>query len=333
MSGNSPSKFWVIFRSVLFLGLFLALFIWLFKRQGYETNDFLKLPVKAIWAWAVLIGLTWLINGQKIKFLLKHWKIQFPLKEAFALAAASSLFNFFPLQGGMAARGFYLKKRYHLPATHYSSLLAASYFILVFIQGTIGLILCLTLESSKKVNFLIFLFTIALLITLILVLFRIPLAIRNRLSKGRFSFVTHIHQHFLSLLKDYRCFLSVLFFDFLLLIVESTKIYLAFYLLGYSKEITLKATVLMANLTIPSVLLNITPAGLGIRESAITLVAVIFHFKVEEAFFAGSFDRILTMVIIFTFGLVCALWVLNQYSKPSPQLGNRDDNLINRSPA
>ena len=73
----------------------------------------------------------------------------------------------------------------------------------------------------------------------------------------------------------------------------------------------------MTTMALPSVLLNITPAGLGIRESAITLVAAVFGFSVGNAFLAASLDRFLTLLVVFSVGLLTSLMVLHKFSKDS----------------
>lgn len=297
-------------QAPLLMAAFIALFVWLLRRQGISVNDFLHLSPKGLAAWLLLTIATWLINGQKLRVLLRHLDLKIPVTEAFQLSAASSVLNYLPLQAGAAARGAYLKKRYQFPSTQYMTVLFGTYTTMVLAQAALGLMFWLAIENREPATrFLGMVLSLMILVSLLVAFVPAP-----RLPRS----VQAMHESFQNIFRDTRCFLQLLGLEVALCAVEMLRLKLAFLLLHFDQRLPSAAFGLMACLTLPSVLLNLTPAGLGIRESAVALVAKAFGFRVEHAFLAASLDRVLTLAVIFLFGPILAWRLIRSLSEQTP---------------
>jgi uncharacterized membrane protein YbhN (UPF0104 family) len=273
----------------------------------------LKLKPWALPFWVVFLILSWWINGEKTRALVKHKGFSLKKLRAFQLGATSSLLNYLPLQGGAAARGAYLNKHLGLPISQFFSILAGTYVIMIVVQSAMGALLCLITIQEYSLGILLILFLILLTLGLSLALFRWPEKWTKLNTRSRLRFLPIIHENFVAIFRDRKTLILLILLEIALFGTETLKIKMAFTLLGVGNQLPWIAAAIMATLTIPTVLLNITPAGLGIRESAIAFSALAFHVSLETSFLAAGLDRLLTLLITFSLGLLLAWKLLTSF--------------------
>jgi len=285
-------------RILGYLLVLVSLFIvpYTVLNQRELVNSFFSIEPKIIGFLCFFVFISLVLNGVKIYFLQRIFDTKIRLTESVALASVNALWNYLPFTGGLVARGAYLKKKHGFPWSRFLSVVVASYLISFFAFGLFGFFVTLLLISTKKLLFLLFFAG--------MILFPIILFYFGRIFEAsKLPFLRRFKKDLLGageLLGNKRVSLQILLLDFVIIAVDSLRIYLVAAFSG--KEISLATALLVTPITILASLLNITPGALVIREGIIALTTSQLNYSIETGIIVASLDRLIVMIGIFLAG-------------------------------
>ncbi len=280
-----------------------------FIDQNQLLSSILSIKPGEFFLLVLFVFLSLVLNGLKILWLQKVFGLNLSLNESVSLASVNAMWNYLPFTGGLVVRGAYLKKRHRFPWAKFIAVVVASYFISMITFGAVGLLVTLLLINTGKIIFsLVF-------IALILV----PLAFlstHNLLKKLNFKYVHYLLKVTIGLgllAKNKLIFLSLIILDFLLIFIDSSRLYLASQFSGAG--ISFPTALLITPLTILASLVNITPGALVIREALITLTTTQLNYSIEAGVIVSTVDRAALVVGIFIGGIIGSIYLARKISE------------------
>src|SRR3989344_746916 len=164
----------------------------------------------------------------------------------------------------MAVRGIYLNKKYGFSYTNFLATLAASYILTFFIAAILGLFSILNIYLTRDIiSWPIFtIFSGMFLIFLIVIVFS------PKIPQTRYQFVNR----FVDVLNGWhlinnkrKIIIAVSLMSIVQLLLSALSLFLQFNVFGI--DITLSSAIFLSAMSSLSLLIGITPAGLGINEA------------------------------------------------------------------
>lgn len=240
------------------------------------------------------------------KFELRSFKISLPFKHYFGLTTTNTLYNYvLPLRGGLAARAFFLKKKYSFSYLDYTSMLTGSTIISFLVASITALISSLLLHffgSENRIEFIIlsglsFSFTIALIIL------SNNITIFNKYIKWKkvLDVLTGIKSGFKRYQNNKGILVKLILVHILYIMVMSLRLYFVF--LIFNIDVDFLTILLIRSLVVFSMVISITPGNFGISEGIIGLLAFKTGIDLDIAFSIATFDRIFSILVNVILGL------------------------------
>lgn len=287
----------------------LAFAIYYLGSQNSLTRSILSINPTEAFILISLVIVSLLLNGLKILLMLKVFNLNLSLRESISLGAINAMWNYLPLTGGLVARGAYLKKKHKFPWLRFIATVASSYFISLITFGISGLVITIIFIEQGKLIFSAIFFI--LMITPIIFLW-----LSKLLKKLNFKYVTHLFTAMVGLerlIKSKRILLVLFLVDFLLIFIDSSRLYLVS--IFSETNISFVAALLVTPLTIVASLVNITPGALVIREAIITLTTTQLNYSVETGIVVSTIDRAALVVGIFIGGIIGSIYLARKVSE------------------
>ncbi|MFA6098189.1 MAG: lysylphosphatidylglycerol synthase transmembrane domain-containing protein [Patescibacteria group bacterium] len=297
-------------KTISFIVLALAIiFTFVFLRGHF--SDLKVLTRISLWGASVLgilIIITTVLNGLRIKYTLEPLHINLPAKEWLSISVTNSFWNYLPFQGGLISRGIYLKQKYQLNYIDFISITAATYLITFLSLSLSGIILAmLALKNVETAIWPVILYSLLAIFSLLILLFT-----RNGVLHKfiRLKKVLEIEAGLKLVLTNSKLVWSLIILDLLFIISYAVRLYLAAYFLGYNINILYFFAI--APIGILAIYTAITPGGLIIREALIGLLASALLVNVSEVVIASILDRAVLIIIIFSLGLICNYYLTHK---------------------
>jgi uncharacterized membrane protein YbhN (UPF0104 family) len=280
--------------SIAFGAAFLALIIYYIVKNFHE---FSTLRITSIWL-LVIIFLAVLVRnfstGLVMDTVLRPLGVHLRIVESFGLANLTRLVNqLLPGNVGIVMRSVYLKRRHKLSYASFTSSFAASQIVLYLVSSILGVIafFAINAEGSRpSIFFLYFLFAaVAGLSGLLLIPRKWSQRVRhNRLRKAV--------EGWYQIRTDARC-LGRLSMWSLLFIASSTAIMYANFA-ALDHPITLWMALFFSSINIVNTLVAFTPAGIGVSEGVIVLLAMAAGIPVTVGLAAALLQRVITFFAV-----------------------------------
>lgn len=224
---------------------------------------------------------------------LKHY-------EWIGLSFVTPLGNYIaPFSGGMLFRAGYLKLKHNLSLTKFTILLAANYllaFWCVAITGPISSYYLITQSAYIPWQVPFFFGCIALSL---MILKSLPLPgfssrywVIKKIGEGTDGLKV--------LGQDKILFIRIVLYIFLNVIANGLSFYVAFRSIGF--DIFFSQALIISLIAVFSLLINITPANLGIQEAVISFASSTLKVGVGEGLVVALITRAATMILVFTLG-------------------------------
>jgi len=284
-------QWWSIFVVILLISISIIFFM--FKKE--EIISLLNISLYLIFILIFLNLITLILNGLRIKVLMEPYNIKLKFSEWSGISVLNTAGNYLtPFQGGLFFRSIYLKKKYNFPYSSFITTVLASYIAGFFIYGLIGIILVLFFNSNFlfKLPMVIFFFILTLF-TLYIILFS------PKINNTSFRFINRfikIINEWSNISKKKTFVVKLLAIEFFSLIFVSLRMFYAFKAISYS--LGFASSIFISIFFSISVLLSITPAGLGIRESFVGFSSQIIGLNFDKGVIAATIDRIIIIVLI-----------------------------------
>lgn len=277
--------------------LFFAILGYIFlKGHVNEFKNILQVNLKYVAVLFFLTLLSPLLKGLRLKMITQRYGLNLAFKEWFGLTILTSVGNYLsPFRAGGTAMAVYLKKRYKFPYTFTVSLTGTLYLIQFFIFGLLGFFLTVFTPFPKNIKLGVMFFFVIIFLISIFMIFFIPLPIRTdkKLLKHLANAISEFRR-----VRDLSFTLKSVFIDVLRVLVDASTFYLAFKAFNSTAPFT--ACALMSIFSGLSLIISLTPMGLGVQESSVVLTSKFVGANVLTSTFVAALDRVITIIIIFS---------------------------------
>lgn len=236
------------------------------------------------------------INAIFLKVLLTKYKINIEIPNVFGLAILTSAANYFSfLWGGMAVKAVYLKKEFKLSYSDFLNSTLGSYLIIFFTSSVVASFVIILLSLSSKKIFYIPLFVFIGLALFSAILMQAPLLFENFFLKK----IAEMARKWEELRSDRKLLLKLAAISLLNLFVAALLTYLRFKVLGITLGVF--ESFYISVIVSLAVLINLTPASIGIIEVLTAFAAKTLNINPVHAVLASSIDRVSILILIFIF--------------------------------
>src|SRR3989338_5827930 len=290
--------------------IFLIIF---FKDNASDFKKIIGIPVYYIALMVVLVILNIYINGIKINLLTKFYNLDLKTKQHFGLSAITTMGNYIvPLRGGAYWRARYLKKYHDFSYMKFMSTFSSTMIITFFSSSLMGLIF--TLLTYRTINpfssKLGLIFFIALVLEILIMLF----SPRLKLTKSKIiNFGINVINEWRIIRKNYTLVTKLILADIVVILLIALRLVLTYYII--QSPIKWFPGVVIATITMLSILINITPGGLGIKETVIVLSTSLAGATQKAGTLVAILDRVISVIIVFSIGIAFAYILLKEGRK------------------
>lgn len=261
----------------------------------------------------ILIFIPSINNGLVIKYLLEPFNIKMNFKEWFGLSVVTSFYNMItPFRGGAVSRAVYLKNRYDFSYTNFLATLSGIYVINFLIASFLGLLSLVYLYYTKDV--------FSPIVTFILLFFFIPLLIiilfSPRFSETKSAFLNkliRVLNGWNLIRKNRKVVLLVSLIYIFQITLSSIAGILSYSVFGIS--ISFIDALFLASIGSLTILVAITPSGLGINEAVAVFSALVIGITPAQSLSVAIIGRVIGMSIIFILGPIFSYVLMKNLKK------------------
>ncbi len=290
-------------KKVLSILILIVLAAFFFYYIYTHISDFkqLKIANPILLLVLALINLIFTFNNGLItKFLLQPFKIDLKFKEWFGLASITSFYNLItPFKGGAITRAVYLKTKHNFSYSLFLATLSGSYVIIILTACTAGLISTFLIYSVYGTfSWIITLFLIALLLPLLVIVIFSP-----KVKDTKYPLVNkfiNVINGWHSIKSNKKVIFSYFFLSLFNLVLGTFGSIVTYKVLGI--HLNLAQALFMTSVGSLSVLVSITPGGLGINEAIAVLLASLVGITPAQSLAASIIGRAVGIIVIFILG-------------------------------
>ncbi|HDH04468.1 MAG TPA: flippase-like domain-containing protein [Nitrospirae bacterium] len=276
-----------------------------------EHRDAFKTVLDISWGHVLGIGigvfLYWLVSSIQTLVLFREENIRIGFWENLVVLIASIALNYLPMRMGTLLRLRYLKSVHGLRYARYGSLFGIRLVILIFTTGVLGcagtIAILISGGAFSKELTLIF---IALIIISILGYIAPAPKFKNQNSA-----ISRIWNDFSTGFEAIRnkpaLAWQVMALTLLQFAALAARLYLSFDAVQFHPSPWI--LLLLVPLSTLMAFLTFTPGSMGLREGIMGYVTLASGYDFNSGIFAGVVDRVIILVMIFTVGTVCAVYV------------------------
>lgn len=285
----------------LLLVIFLVIFLFYFFSNIDDFKYLLEIKWYYILSIIVLKLIILFINGLYISLFLKGYKLLIPNLEAYYLSFITTWGNYFgPLQGGSGLRALYLKRKFDFPISLFLATMYGNYILVFFVNGIISLIALFIVQATVGItnNILILFFSMVTLATAMIIFVPntsdIFIDILKSFSNRFILKIVKIFEGWLHLRKNLRLMWSLIALTLTNYVLWAMMYFLEFRAIDIT--LTFAQTLLFTSITSSTILVNITPGGIGIRESIQLLFSEIISVSDIDIVSVAIIDRVLLFI-------------------------------------
>lgn len=288
------------------LVLVILIIIAIFYLNRYREDFYLvkNISILQLVILSLLVNLSGLVSGVRIKIFANFFKIHLTFVEWFGLKEVTSMGNYLtPFRGGAGVRAFYLKKKYKFPYKLFLSTMGGNFIVAIFTYSLIGMLLLLWIYIRYSAfNYILFvIIVVALLSSLAIILFsnKIP-RIEIKMFKKIIDFMYKVKGGWEYIRKDPKKIFKIILVEFFYIFFDALSLYYTFIIL--LTKVPFTYVMLMTVIGSLSILIAITPGGLGIKEGALVWVSTLMGVSLEVALYAAIIVRLVMLIWAFTLG-------------------------------
>lgn len=292
--------------SRLFTLIILAGFAWYFYANADSFKSLLNLSLLPLIGIFIFKIIRIYNTGQFLRSILIAWKKPISRMESFDVALISTIGNYFGLYlGGAGARAIYLKKKHGLSYTDFITTLSGQYLITFRIYSFIGLVVLVLIHLQTGVYSWIFYIVMASWLIATLFFFRsrkLAALIFNRKYKKKVvnrlsSKLQNVYEGLHEIRKDKELYSKLNRLTIYGFLITFVVIYCQFMLIDVNPSIT--GMVLYVILTNLSLLVSITPGGIGVREALFIFSSNLLGLSIDQVLILAVIARTTTFLVMF----------------------------------
>lgn len=281
--------------------------LWTARAQIAAVWDLEALDLAALLALVVAGSLPTALLFQRI---LRSLGLELRFAEAWTLTVATTLLNYLPLNPGLFVRARVLKRRRGFSYTRYVAMMGATALLGVMASGVLGLAALGWVAPGLDLETLPVAVTALLFAGAVagpLVLLHLPAA---RLA-GRTGWIADRLRGLLEgwhEIRRSRATLAILCgWSLVQLVVVALRFSICFG--AFAMAVGFPGALLFAAVTTVATVVNVTPAGLGVRELLVGLLAVGFGLDFAQGTVAAGLDRAAVLLFVVPVGLASLLYL------------------------
>lgn len=258
------------FFSILIILVTITFFIWYCVKHFTEFKTLQLVSPLALFGLIVILLITYASTGVLNQVLLKPFNISLSFLESFGLSLATGFYNLItPFRGGMAFRALYLKNKHNFSFTNFIATLSGTYVITFCAASLLGIISFLALKLPFiHASGIIFLTFIAFFLGTSIILIASPkLPERKNQYLNKIIALINGWHTLKQNRKEVAILTAIMIFQ---LILSATATMLSYQVFGIT--LTLMQAAFLVAISTLGIVIQITPAGLGVNE-AITVVS------------------------------------------------------------
>lgn len=257
------------------------------NQQNFAQLKHLSLGLLVLIAVGHLLGI--FFNGLFVKFILRPYKKDISSGESFFVSLISTMGNYFlPVGTGTGIKAVYLKKKFQLAYSDFLSTLSGNYIIVFLLTSGLGFLSVIMLRSyAPRYQFGVLVIGLGgmFIAMLVLALYGFPRSLirlfnRTKTLKKLSSLVSRVLDGWNSITQDRKLLLQLTLLIMGNFIITASITYIAMLALGFSCSIWV--LILYTSLASLSLLLNVTPGSIGIRESMFILISTTLALSVPQ---------------------------------------------------
>ena len=241
---------------------------------------------------AVLMFTGVFLNGSKLNKVTRSFKVYLSLKEWFALASMTTLFNNFLYKSGSIVTSKYLKSRHDFPYSAFAAAFVCDQIILLCIGAITGSIFSFYLGIFNKELILLFL-TLTVTTTILFFLYRSKKTL-PKLCEPFLQKLKSLILNFKSLLNNKKLLFSLIAHNILLVLTIVLRISVSSSIIHL--EIPLSSCFLFTAIIIFSRIIPLTVNDMGLRELAVGFLSSILGSGLKAGVLITSIDRVFDLI-------------------------------------
>lgn len=279
----------------------LVIFAFFYLRNNLETFRSLEIVSPFFLLMLILLFLTtYVFISNLTKVILATMNIAITNKEAFMLTIVTGFYNLItPFRGGLAARALYLKKNHQFSYTDFLSSVAASYVIIFLVASITGLSTAFIIFIEKQIFnwILVSIFSMVFLAMVSIIIFSKNL----KESKNYFlNKIIRISNGWSIIKKRPRVIIALCVISIIQLLISALMLKLQFSVFGF--QISFIEALFISSIGSLSLIISITPAGLGINEAITVFSALTLGISPTQSLSAALLGRAIQIIVLFILG-------------------------------
>jgi uncharacterized membrane protein YbhN (UPF0104 family) len=241
---------------------------------------------------AVLMFTGVFLNGSKLNKVTRSFKVYLSLKEWFALASMTTLFNNFIYKSGSIVTSKYLKSRHGFGYSAFAAAFICDQIILLFLGVITAIIFSFYLGVFIKE--LAFLFTLITVITIILIFLYLSKKTLPKSCDQILYKLKSLIQNFKSLLNNKKLLFSLIAHNILLILMIVFRISVSSSIVNL--DIPLSSCFLFTAIIIFYRIIPLTVNDMGLRELAVGFLSSILGSGLKAGVLITTIDRLFDLI-------------------------------------
>ncbi len=291
-------------------------------------------PLSTIPLWMIVIIAAMkvcalLVRALFFRVLLQPFNKNLKIQDGFFASFITTFGNFFlPMQSGAGLRALYFKRLFSFPYTKFLSTLSGIFILTFFVNSILGItsLLVLYRPNEPTIDILLGFFVFLLLTTVFLGTIRIKTAQSISHYISRLTIVKPVMTHIENILQGWATItenpLRLVQLSILIL-VDITFLFVGTFLElnAINVHIGLLSLILYLTVTSITILINITPGAIGIKEGLLIIFSSVIGLTNDQVLQVAVIDRgilFLTLLVLFLIYFVAKPTIIRDLiQKPS----------------
>lgn len=289
-------------RVGMMLALIAALMAFGFKQWHALLETLGKIDATSIAIAGITVGLQWFVGAWRDLLLVRRLTVM-PISatRVMTLNSQQYLFNLLPLAMGTVLKAKRYREEMDVSYTQFGSMFLVQYAVLICVSTAWGVIAAIWLGHFRLAVsfFVIFAFTVTCL------------TVPKRIAQWSPRFAKHklleMHHGISLMISRGRSFLSVILLGVICHGLQCVRLYVLLHCLDPS--IAFGDSLLYAAMAHLSLLLMVTPSGLGVREILFAVIASAANHSVVATVLAALVERVLAIGL--ALGVIIVSWMVS----------------------
>ncbi len=302
----------IIISIVIVLAL-LALFLFYLKHHTNRLKELSLASPKLLIVLFFFYILDYFITSMITIIAFKSTTIKIGLFESFQLILTKNFYNLItPFKGGLAAKALYLNQKHKVDYTTFLSCISAAGLISFTVSTLIGLTALIYIFINHKIfNWPIFIVFLLIFIALFLILIFAP-----KIRELKYKWVNHlirILNGWRNLTKNIKYVIAITFISIIQLTLLALMLHLQFHV--FDLKISFIKCLFLVCVTDLSLLIAITPSGLGIQEATTAFAAISIGITPDQSLPALILGRAVSLTILLVLGPIFSYFLMKDIKK------------------